>query len=191
MPEQSLRSRLARRLGPFLLTFALMMITWVILSGMFDPLHLSMGALSSGLVAMMSSDLLFKRPEDSRITMTWLRFVCYLPWLIKEIFMANLWVLRLCFHPRVKEVIDPKLICFPCRLRKPLAIVTFANSITLTPGTITVDVDVDNWFTVHTIDEKSAAGLPGEMENRIAAVFGEDGPSESTCLDKTRGSRHV
>ncbi|MDH3827011.1 MAG: Na+/H+ antiporter subunit E [Desulfobacterales bacterium] len=50
---------------------------------------------------------------------------------------------------------------------------TFANSITLTPGTVTVNVSVMGKFRVHCIDEKSARSLPGEMEKRIAKVFNE------------------
>ena len=49
----------------------------------------------------------------------------------------------------------------------------FANSITLTPGTITVDVNALGRFSVHCIDEPSGQPLPGEMEEKIAAVFTE------------------
>jgi multicomponent Na+:H+ antiporter subunit E len=51
--------------------------------------------------------------------------------------------------------------------------VTFANSITLTPGTITIDVSIDGDFKVHAIDKASADPLPGEMEANIAKAFGE------------------
>jgi multicomponent Na+:H+ antiporter subunit E len=85
-----------------------------------------------------------------------------------------MWVLYLCFHPRMKEKIDPQVIKFQSGLKSDLALVTFANSITLTPGTITVYTDRDGHFTVHAIDWKSASGLPGGMQDKIAKVFGED-----------------
>jgi multicomponent Na+:H+ antiporter subunit E len=47
----------------------------------------------------------------------------------------------------------------------------FGNSITLTPGTVTVFVNVFGTYTVHAIDDRSAEALPGEMESRIARIF--------------------
>lgn len=71
------------------------------------------------------------------------------------------------------ELIDPRIIRFRSKLKGDLSRVTFANSITLTPGTITVYVSLDGDFRVHAIDEKSRVGLPGEMEERIAKAFRE------------------
>lgn len=79
----------------------------------------------------------------------------------------------LTFHPKMMDLIDPKVFRFKSRLKGDLPLVTFANSITLTPGTITVYVTIDGEFSVHAIDQKSKEGLPGEMEIRIARVFGE------------------
>ena len=47
-----------------------------------------------------------------------------------------------------------------------------ANSITLTPGTITVYVDERGWFTVHALDSELAAGVPGDMDSKLVAIFG-------------------
>ena len=79
----------------------------------------------------------------------------------------------LVFHPRMMELIDPRIVRFDSKLKSDLARVTFANSITLTPGTITVNVSIFGNFAVHAIDAPSAELLPGEMEQRIAKVFGE------------------
>ncbi|NJB67108.1 multicomponent Na+:H+ antiporter subunit E [Desulfobaculum xiamenense] len=162
-----------RRIGPMVVTFVIMAITWVVLSGQFDPFHLSLGVISCSIVAWFSSDLLFPPRESSGPDGTWIRFCLYIPWLLVEIFKANLWLLYLVFHPRMMDLIDPKIIKFDTRLRKTMSRLTFANSITLTPGTITVYVDVDGRYTVHAIDDKSAAGLPGEMEEKVAKTFGE------------------
>ena len=80
----------------------------------------------------------------------------------------------LVFHPRMMELIDPRIIKFRSKLGSDLALVTFANSITLTPGTITVDVSIDGDFKVHAIDKASGDPLPGEMEARVSKAFGED-----------------
>ena len=79
----------------------------------------------------------------------------------------------LVFHPKMLDLIDPKIIEFDSRLISDISRTTFANSITLTPGTITVNVSVLGKFTVHCIDEESGRSLPGDMEARVAKVFGE------------------
>ncbi len=104
----------------------------------------------------------------------WLRFIRYAPWLIYQVFLANLHLLYLTFHPRMHDLIEPKIINFQSKLRSDISLVTFANSITLTPGTITVYVSSEGEFSVHAIDDKSAEGLPGEMEARVARAFGEE-----------------
>lgn len=168
-------SRLKRRPLAVLMTFVLMMITWLVLSNMRDSFHLTLGVISSAIVAWFSSDMLFgAAPVVKKRNVAWYRFPLYIPWLLWEIFKANLWVLYLACHPRMREKIDPRIFHFKSRLKSRMAQVTFANSITLTPGTITVDVDWNGTFTVHALDEKLAAGLPGEMEDRVAHVFGED-----------------
>ena len=153
-----------------------MFALWVILSGKFDVFHLSLGVISSAIVAFFSADLLFGNLgiKVVNLPVSWIRFIRYVPWLLYQIFTANLYVLYLTFHPKMMELIDPRIIKFRSRLKGDLSRVTFANSITLTPGTITVYVTLDGVFSVHAIDKKSRQGLPGEMEKRIAMAFGEE-----------------
>ena len=172
--QQVTPQRRTRRAGAVILTFLIMALTWVVLSGKFDPFHLSMGAVSCAIVAWFSSDLLFPPGTRPVVSATWLRFVVYIPWLIWEIFKANIWLIYLAFHPRMMEKISPMVIKFDSRLKGTMAHLTFANSITLTPGTITVYVDRAGRYTVHAIDQKSADGLPGDMETNIAKTFGEE-----------------
>ncbi|NIR13448.1 MAG: protein MnhE, partial [Desulfobacterales bacterium] len=60
------------------------------------------------------------------------------PWHIYQIFLAGSYVAYLALHPRMSVLIDPHIIRFKTRLKKDLSLMTFGNSITLTPGTITV-----------------------------------------------------
>ena len=70
--------------------------------------------------------------------------------------------------------IEPHMIRVKVRLKKDISIVTYANSITLTPGTITADI-ADGEFYIHCISKKVADDLfTGEMENRVAHIFLED-----------------
>ena len=158
---------------PFVLTFFIMLFFWVLFSGKFDPFHILLGIGSSLIVAALSKDLLFPSRIKPGFIICWLRFAGYTPWFFYQIFLANLHILYLIFHPRMMELIDPKIIEFDSRLKSDLSRTSFANSITLTPGTITVSVSVLGKFRVHCIDEKSGRSLPGEMENRIAKVFNE------------------
>jgi multicomponent Na+:H+ antiporter subunit E len=161
-----------KKFGPYVVTFFIMFGIWIVLSGKFDPFHLSLGVISCAIVACLSADLL--RPSVRGLLILVVQWIPYLLWLMKEIFKANLHVTYLVFHPRMMDLIDPRIVKFQSKLKGDLALVTFANSITLTPGTITVNVSLDGDFKVHAIDKASGDPLPGEMEARVAKVFGED-----------------
>jgi multicomponent Na+:H+ antiporter subunit E len=158
----------------YVATFIIMLALWCVLSGQFDSFHLTLGVLSCAMVSYFSADLLFAEPLDTKSFRIALGFLRYLPWLLYQILLAALHLLYLSFHPRMLELIDPQVIRFRSRLKSDLAQVTFANSITLTPGTITIYVNLHRDFSVHAIDPFSGDSLPGEMERRIARAFGEE-----------------
>lgn len=153
-----------------LATFIIMLVTWIIMSGMFDGFHLTLGVISCLIVSLLSHKLLFfdanKPPEMRQI----LGMILYLPWLFWQIVIACLDVARIVLSPRMLELIDPQIIHFTTRLQGRFARVTFAQSITLTPGTVTVFTDGDN-FTVYALTQATADSLPGEMEQRIAKAL--------------------
>lgn len=165
---------IARSVFSHVITFFVLFCLWVILSGKFDLFHLSLGVISCLIVTLFSKDLIFPEPRTAGSFRTWVRFAGYIPWLLYQIFMANLHVLYLVFSPKMMDLIDPQIIRFQSGLKGDLSLLTFANSITLTPGTITVYVSINGAFTVHALDKQSREGLPGEMERRIAKAFGEE-----------------
>lgn len=153
-------------------TFLVMFAFWILLSGKFDLFHMTLGVISSILVAVFSSDLLFQeKRRGGRLAETW-RFLCYIPWLLYEIILSTIHVTFLALHPRMKSVIDPRIVTFKTKLENDFSRVTLANSITLTPGTITVLMHDDKYY-VHALSRKVAEGLPGEMEDRVARIFKE------------------
>ena len=164
----------ARPIFSYILTFIALLCLWVILSGKFDLFHMSLGLISCAIVSILSGDLLFPESKIKGIFQQWFRVIVYTPWLLYQVFLANFYILYLVFHPRMMELIDPRIIRFDSTLKKEISLVTFANSITLTPGTITMYVSINGAFQVHAIDKKSGEPLPGEMEKRVAATF-EDG----------------
>lgn len=157
----------------YLIVFVILFVNWVIWSGLFDAFHLSLGAISCLLVTLMSSDLLFKRKEfKATDLLEAFRFLAYIPWLLYQIILSNIHVAKIVLRPDMP--IDPEVVRYKTRLKKDISIVTFANSIILTPGTITADI-IEGELYVHCLDKKVADDLmTGEMEDRVAHVFGED-----------------
>ena len=170
-PSKSLRPKRLRI--TFILSFLILFILWLILSGRFDAFHIALGLISSALVAALSGDQMFTSSQPRGLLGLWLRLFAYIPWLMYQIFLANVHVMYLVFHPKMMELINPKIIEFDSRLKSDYGRTTFANSITLTPGTITVNVTVLGRFAVHCIDDQSGLSLPGGMEERIVKVFKE------------------
>lgn len=152
------------------ITFVVMLSFWVVLSGMFDSFHLTLGVLCCLLVAHVSCRLLF---EDLRVNFT-LRQVFgmlgYAPWLLWAILVSSLEVAYIVLHPQMRDKMEPQFIRFKTKLKSTFARVTFAQSITLTPGTITVSL-YDDEITVYALTTSAAESLPGEMEKRIARAL--------------------
>ena len=170
-PSKTLRPR--RLPVTFILSFLILFILWIVFSGRFDGFHITLGLISSAIVAAISGDLMFTSHRPRGIFSLWLRLFVYITWLIYQIFLANVHVMYLVFHPKMMELINPQIIEFESRLKSDYARTAFANSITLTPGTITVNVTVLGRFSVHCIDDQSGQSLPGDMEERIVKVFRE------------------
>ncbi len=166
---QEARQKHSRNLSR-LIVFFLLFAFWLIFSGHFDSLHLGLGFVCSFLVAVLSHDLLIQDvTAPNKLLKAW-RFFHYVPWLLYQIALANLHVVALVIDPRK---IRPQVVRFRSKLTSELALVSFGNSITLTPGTITMDI-VDGEFFVHALSDKFARDLlTGDMEQRIAHVFVE------------------
>lgn len=157
----------------YVITFIILFINWIIWSGLLDAFHLSLGVISCLIVTFMSHDLLFKRRDFSlRDLGEAFRLMIYIPWLMYQIILSNIHVAKIVLKPDMP--IDPDIVPYKHKLKKDISVTTFANSIILTPGTITAEI-IDDTFYVHCLDKKVADDLlTGEMEERVAKVFGED-----------------
>lgn len=173
--------RVVREQGrPFLIMFSALLVFWLVLSGRWDPLHIAYGAVSAALVAVLGRDVgRLGTRTDARgrerpvftFSFPWPRFVAYLPWLLGEIVLANLQIAAVLLHPRLP--IAPAVVRFRTRLQGDLARTTLGNSITLTPGTVTLDVEGDE-FVVHALTRDAARQLRDRgMERRVARAFGQ------------------
>ncbi|MFP6899448.1 MAG: Na+/H+ antiporter subunit E [Opitutales bacterium] len=151
----------------------MLLATWAVFSGKFDAFHLGMGALASLIVTWLSQDLLFqdrKKNLAERIAEAG-RFVGYVFWLLWQIVLANVHVFKLAMTKQGDEEMSPRVVTFRTKLKTDFAKFVFANSITLTPGTITIQIK-GSQFMVHAISEVVEKDLrSGEMERRVAAIF--------------------
>jgi len=148
--------------------FCILFVFWIVLSGHYDFLHVSIGLVCAALVSYLSSDLLFRDTITKGHVLVAFRFIRYIPWLLYQIFLANLHVVYLVFRP---SKINPKFVYFKTNLKSELSKVTLGNAITLTPGTITVNIK-DDEFCVHVLSDKVALELlNGEMERRVEYIF--------------------
>ena len=153
-----------------LILFAHLMLVWLVLSGHFETTLVAYGVLSAVLVVALMAHL---RILDSEALPAYLgiRPFLYLPWLFKEIVLSNIAVARVILDPRLP--IRPRVLRVRASQRSDVAQVIYANSITLTPGTVTLDVR-NGEFLVHALTDESAEGLlTGEMDRRVAWLEGE------------------
>lgn len=153
---------------------------WVVLSGKIEPLFLTPGILSAILVVVVTERIFhpnetigYAMPPNS---LNWLlrsilRLFRYLPYLLWEILIANLHVARLILSPSMP--VSPALIEFESPLETESANALLAQSITLTPGTITVDMS-HHRLLVHCLSENTRQSLVnGELIKKVANVYGQ------------------
>ena len=145
--------------------------TWLLMSGILDPLILILGILScAGVVAIaMRMDVIDHEAVPVHLT---LGAVTYWPWLLWEIVKANIDVTRRVLLPSAG--ISPTMVEIRASQKSDLGLVIFANSITLTPGTISIDVETGGRILVHALSREGAESLmDGEMDRRVTAMGGK------------------
>jgi multicomponent Na+:H+ antiporter subunit E len=119
--------------------FILLFIFWMILASVFNVSEVILGFLSALMILLYSVDLVFTKHEASRITFRTTKwFIILLVRLIKEMILANIHVAKIVLSPSLP--VDPGFVTIKQPLKKPLNQALFGNAITLTPGTLTVDL---------------------------------------------------
>lgn len=141
---------------------------WLLLSGLFTPLLLTLGAVSSVFVAWIAQRMGLLTPEPGSTWLRPLRCLAYMPWLAWQVAKANADVALRILVP--SKGISPRVFRVPSTQASDLARTVYANSITLTPGTISIDVGADE-ITVHALSRQGAEDLAsGEMGERVSAL---------------------
>lgn len=144
---------------------------WLLLSGYIQPLLLSFGFVSVVLVLVV-----LKRmdavDDDLRQVSTGLQMTRYLFWLLGQIIQSSIYVTKMIWGSPDK--LSPTLAKLPVENIPPKCRVLYANSITLTPGTLCVDLE-DEEITVHALQKVSIEELEeGEMAGKITSIWGEN-----------------
>lgn len=142
---------------------------WLLWSGHYSPLLLTLGGASVIAVLWISWKMDILDQEAAPVDLP-LRLVAYLPWLFWEIVKSNLHVAALILNPRLP--IRPQIIRVRAGQAGDVGRVIYANSITLTPGTVSIETEGEI-ITVHALTAEAADGvLTGEMDRRVTRLEG-------------------
>lgn len=142
---------------------------WLLLSGFFEPFLMTAGAVSALGIVALARRMDMADHEGHPIHLG-LRALTYWPWLLVEIAKSAWDVTRIILNPRLP--VSPTLVRVKTSQKTTVGVVTYANSITLTPGTISVDVGRGE-ILVHALTREGAAGLQsGEMDRRVTRFEG-------------------
>ena len=142
---------------------------WLLLSGHYTPLLLGLGGVSTVLVVAISLRMDVVDHEGHPLHLG-LRILWYWPWLMVQVLRANVDVARRVLSPSLP--ISPRMFKVRATQRTDLGRVIYANSITLTPGTVSVELE-DSVILVHALTAEAAEDLREGTMNRL--VVGVEG----------------
>lgn len=143
-----------RRLIYFVLGFVLwMLLTWPIVDGRVNWQVVIAGVIAAAIVSLLFHEIL---PKEHHVFISPVRifwFLLYIPVFFYYVMIANLDVVYRALHPKMP--IKPGIVKIKTKLKTESGITALANSITLTPGTLTVDLTDDGYMYIHWINVKS------------------------------------
>jgi multicomponent Na+:H+ antiporter subunit E len=159
-------------LGRLLSSVVILFGTWLLWSGIYQPLTIGFGVGSCLFVAWLSARMGIVDEEGSPVHLV-PRLVLYVPWLVLAVIKANLDVAVRILKPGLP--ISPRLVKIKASQQNDLGRVVYANSITLTPGTVTVDMQGDE-LTIHALTAEAEADLlTGDMDRRVTSLQSSGG----------------
>lgn len=157
--------------------FLMLFLFWMILAGRTETKFIVYGLITSAVTAWVTYPLLLvENQEGSKRYFVFgvnpFRFLVYSGWLMWQMVLANVDVFLATTGQEL--AIDPKVVRFYFKADNPMASVVLANSITLTPGTLTLNVTEEGLYEIHALTPVAAAGvLDGAMQKQVADLYGE------------------
>jgi len=160
------------RITVFILTF----LGWLALTSIRDIQEIVAGLIVAILVTLMAGHFLITTEKTKSVPVRILSAIRYFIRFLWEMVKANIHVAYLVVHPKVP--INPGIVKIKTGLTKDAGMTVLANSITLTPGTLTVDINPEkrelyvHWITVETTDiNENTRIVGGRFEERLREVF--------------------
>jgi len=151
-------------------TAIVLLLFWLVMSGIYTTFLITAGVIFSVLVALFCAKRLGVVDREGHPIHLVVSAITYWPWLVWQIILSAWTVSRIILSPSLP--ISPTLVRVKAPQKTDVGKVTYANSITLTPGTISVDLDGDE-ILVHALTKDGAADLAkGAMGRRVARFEG-------------------
>lgn len=145
----------------------LLTVIWLSNSGHYSALLLCFGALSIIFVVWLAHKMDVIDNESQPVELT-PRLPAFYWWLFIKIVRGNIDVLIRVWSPKLN--ISPGVATFPVRLKTEMGRVIYANSITLTPGTVAIDIQ-EHWITVHSLTQEGLEEITqGEMHSKVVKL---------------------
>lgn len=169
-----------------------MMVFWILLSGRFEAKFLIYGVLTSLIASYLCMPLLTLKSADGKNEYFALgfpiwRLALYCLWIFWQLIVSNFALAKAIVSPALG--INPRVVRFKVKMDNPMALTVLANSITLTPGTVTMNVTDDGIYEIHALTDDAAEGIrAGDMQRRVARLFGQD---ESFVMIDDAGSEEA
>lgn len=159
-------------MGRAISLFVVLFGFWLIMSGHYYAWLVALGVASSALCVWIAMRLEAVDHEGHPLHLAIGGLTRFWPWLMVEIVKSNLDVARAILSS--PTAIDPSMFKVKAGQKDALGWMVYGNSITLTPGTVTVQVDPDGTLTVHALNRASREGVEsGDMDRRVVRFMGE------------------
>lgn len=156
--------------------FVVVYALWLLLSYPPDWQHVVVGAVVAFFVSLVTGDMFVTRPHVLKNPWRYVWFLYFVPLFIWECFKANVDVAYRVIHPGLP--IRPGIVKVKTGLKSDTGLTFLANSITLTPGTMSVDIDRDNgflyihWINVRDVDvDKATQDIVSKFERVLERIF--------------------
>ncbi|WP_250295280.1 Na+/H+ antiporter subunit E [Wolbachia endosymbiont of Oedothorax gibbosus] len=167
---------LRQKIKFFSLSFITLFALWIILSGYFEPFFIFCGVFSSIFTLFILRKLINAEGALSQILngtnrLSFYKLVSYIPWLMYQIILSSVYVTKKVLQ--FKSKLEPIVILRKCKGHNDESIALFANSVTITPGTLTVNVESKQKTYLSTmclIDKDLESGI-SEIENKILKIL--------------------
>lgn len=172
-----------------LIYFTTLFVFWLILSGKYDVFHIIYGVITVIIVMLINKKLFehkyFPKTNNDK-KLNFFSLLLYIPWLFVQIIISSIQVAKVVVFPSKKP--HTSLLKFKVNLPNETAKVFLGNSITLTPGTLTISIEGDE-FIVHALTDATAQGIIDQsFPKKVAGLFEKnvgDVITEMKIIDKS------